>query len=55
MSEETGLLGQQVFPEVLGTLFFLHPEQILVQELSAQATAGISYLALRCSYPFASG
>lgn len=51
MSEETGLLGQQVFPEVLGKLFFLHPKQILVQALSTQATAVISYLAL-CSKPF---
>lgn len=52
MSEETGLLGQQVCPEVLGKLFFLHPKQILAQALSAQATAVISYLAL-CSKPFA--
>jgi hypothetical protein len=29
-----------------GKLFFLHPKQILVQALSAQATAVIAYLAL---------
>lgn len=49
--EETGLLGQQDFPEVIEKLFFLHPKQILVQALSAQATAVLSYLALG-SKPF---
>lgn len=45
MREETGLLGQQDFPEVIEKLFFLHPKQILVQSLSVQATDVISYLA----------